>query len=220
MSTVVPSRFYRVRRAGRFAALAAPVLGLLGLWWVVTEVLMVPPMPGEASSGDAAAAFIMHAKGLPRLGAERREAFLEVQGRRLATDDAFRERFLAAYRTASPGEQQDFRVHLFDALKPVVFRDVAQYERCPASERESYLDDRIVYYNRIGRMWGGTTISKHMLGRGALSPTEALEFILGRTTEPERERAVAYARALAARVESILAQPELKAALEARIAAP
>jgi hypothetical protein len=220
MPDAAPNALYRLRRVLPVAALAAPVVLLLGIWWLVTQVLMVPGVPDEQASGDAVARFIIHANGLPRVDAERRDAFLETQIRRLAQDAAFRERFLAEYRTASPEDQKSFRAHLFDALKPIVFRDIAAYEQQPEGERAAYLDDRIVYYNRVARMWGSTTISKHMLGSGALSPTEALEFVLGRTTKQERGRAVAYGQALAARVEQVLASPELKAAMERRIEAP
>ena len=220
MPSISPSGLYRFRRPLQIAALAAPVVVLLGVWWLVTQVLMVPPVPDGTSAGDAVARFIMHEKGLPRVGANERDAFIETQVRRLAREDAFRDRFLAEYRTASPEDQKSFRAHLFDALKPVVFRDIEAFEQQPEDQRATYLDDRIVYYNRVARMWGSTTISKQMLGAGALSPTEALEFVLGRTTEVERERALAYGRALATRVEQILVDPELKATVEARIAAP
>ncbi len=212
-------RWLRHHRARLVALAVTPVLVLGLLWLLVTQVLMVPAVPDEQTPPADVARFLMHNKGLPRLSTARFETWLDVFVPRLAKDPAFRERFLVEYRTASSEDQSAFREHLFDAFKPLVMRDVDAYFALPEFEQQTYLDERIVEYNRVGRSWGDATISKGMLGGGALSPTEAMNFLFRKTTAQERETALAYAQALAARIEVILGDPDLTADFEARIAA-
>lgn len=219
MASTVARAFYRRRTALLVVACASPVVLLAGIWWLVTQVLLVPAVPGASAPPAEVAAFIMHAKGLPRLDGRRSEAFLEVQLRRLVGEAAFRERFLAEYRTASPAAQKAFRLHLFDAFKPLVLRDVERFEALAGPERQAYLDERIVAYNRLGAFWGDVRIHKDMLGSGALAPEEVVGLLLEKTSEQERQRSAGYARALAARVAQILADPALEADIRARIAA-
>lgn len=219
MNTATRSTFYLSSGVRKGAALVAPVLVLGGIWLLVTQVLMVPGVPGPGAAPDEVAQFIMHEKGLPRLSRARTEEFLEAQVRQMVQREGFLDRFMAEYRTASPEQQSAFRSHLFDAFKPVVMADIREHEvLTEAGERQAFLDERIVAYNRLARFWGNTTISKGMLGPGALSPQETLDFLLNKTTEEERQSGIAYAQALRARVEEILADPELKAEFEARIA--
>jgi hypothetical protein len=201
-------------------ACAAPVLVLGAVWLLVTQVLMVPAVPDQSTPADRVAQFIMHPEGLPRLGGERREAFIQQQVRRLVQDEPFRRRFLAEYRVSSPEEQKAFREHLFDAFKPLVMRDIRAFHDLSQAERGAYLDDRIVAYNRLNAFWGRAGIVKSDLGPAAPGPDELLGLLLQKTTEQERQMGVAYAAALQARVNEILADPALKQEFETRIGLP
>lgn len=211
---------YRARRILLGAACAGPVLVLGGVWLLVTQVLMVPAVPDQTTPPDRVAQFIMHEKGLPRLDGQRREAFLEQQIRRLVREEAFRGRFLAEYRTATPEQQAAFGEHLFDAIKPLVMRDVRRFEDLSGPARRDYLDQRIVAYNRMTAFWGEVRIGERDLGAGALTPAEMLRLLLNKTTEEERQAGIVYGQALGARVEEILADPALRQEFEARITAP
>jgi len=210
---------YRLRRALVVAAVAAPVLLLAGVWALVTQVLMVPAVPDATSSPEAVFGFIVHPKGLPRLDAPQAQAVIEQQLERLRLDSQFRQRFLAEYRVASPDEQSAFRANLFDVFKPLVLADVRKYHELPVAQRPAYLDERIVAYNRLKALWGEVHISKHDLGPATPGPQEALQLLMQKTTEEERRMGLAYAEALRARVEEILADPALKTEFESRIAA-
>jgi len=209
--------FYRWRRAKMVALCAAPIVALGGLWWFVAEVLLVPTVPGADTPADVVAQYMMHPKGLPRLRGTRCEAFLQAQVRRLVTDSAFRDRFLAEYRTSAPEQQEAFRSHLFDAFKPLLMRDIERYHALSGAARQDFLDERIVAYNQLSRFVGNTRIEKGTAGP-APSQNELLGLLMGHTTEDERQRGTQYGQALAARIAVILADPELKAAFEARIA--
>ncbi len=202
------------------ALTVAPVALLAGVWLLVTQVLLVPRVPGPDTPADYVAQFMMHEKGLPRLKRARAEAFLDQTVIRLLRDSAFRERFLAEYRTASPEEQKAFRENLFDAFKPRFMDDIRGYHDRPESGRRDYLDQRIVAYNRLSALVGSVKIGRADLGSGAPTPDELLQLLVSKTTEKEREQGAAYLAALHARVLEILADPALKAEFEARIAAP
>jgi hypothetical protein len=200
--------------------LAAPVLVLAAVWVGVTQLLLKPAVPGATAPPDQVVQFIVHPAGLPRLDRRRAEAFLEQQVRRLVRDAAFRGRFLAEYRVASPEEQQAFRAHLFDAFKPRVMDDIRAYSASEPDRRAAFLDDRIIAYNRLNAFLGPVHINRTDLGPGAPSPQEVLDLLMQKTTEQERQMGLAYALALKSRVEEILADPTLKADFEARLAAP
>jgi len=210
--------FYRARRILLVAACVAPVVLLAGVWWLVTQVLMVPRVPGPTTPAEQVVQFIAHPQGLPRLDAARSEALLEQQVRRLVEDAAFRARFLAEFRSSSPDEQTAFRSHLFDAFKPVFMRDARHFHELDAADRRAYLDERIVAYNRLSAYAGKTAISPDAVRGLAPTPEQLLQMLTQRTTEEERQLGGAYYAALQARVVEILGDPELKADFEARIA--
>lgn len=213
-------RLYQLRRVMLATTCVAPVIVLGGLWLLVTEVLLVPAVPGPAAAPDTVAQFIVHRKGLPRLERKRREVFLQAQVARLVRDEAFRNRFAAEYRVSSPEDQKAFREHLFDAFKPLVMDDIRRYHELPEPQRQPYLDERIVAYNRLSRLLGSVRIEKSIAGPVADAQQDLLSTLLQKTTEQERQMGLAYGHALAGRVTAILADPELKAEFEARIAAP
>lgn len=218
MGTHSQRTLYRFRRPLLIMALIAPVV-LLGLtWWIVTQVLMAPAVPTVKTPAVDVARFIQHPKGLPRLDTSEFEAFLEIQLARLRDNASFRERFLAELRIMSRDEVEQFNEHLFDAMKPLVMRDVRRFHELDPADRQVYLDDRIIEYNRINAAWGDTRISKGMLGPAAMSPQQTLDLLLRKTTEEERQRALAYGAAIHARVEEILADPQLEKQIRAEIA--
>lgn len=214
------SVLYPRRRVLLVAACAAPVVVLAGLWLLVTEVLLVPAVPGAATPPDEVVQFIIHVKGLPRLDRQRGDAFLKQQILRLVQDEPFRNRFAAEYRVSSPDEQKAFRAHLFDAFKPVVMADIRRFQELPESARQAYLDERIVTYNRLSKLLGSVQIDKSIAGPTADAQGDLLSTLLQKTTEEERQIGIVYAQALAVRLTTILADPELKAEFEKRIAAP
>jgi len=201
-------------------ACAAPVLVLAGLWLLVTEVLLVPAVPDATTPPDQVAQFIIHEKGLPRLSREKCDAVLKLQISRLVRDEPFRNRFAAEYRVSSPEEQKAFREHLFDAFKPLVMEDIRRFHELPEPARRGYLDERIVTYNRLSKLLSSVQIDKNIAGSPADTQADLLTTLLQKTTEEERQAGIAYAQALAVRVAAILADPELKAEFEARIAEP
>ena len=210
--------FYRARRILLIAACVAPVLLLASVWWVVTQIVLVPRLPGATTPAERVVQFIEHPKGLPRLDGARGEAFLEQQVGRLVADTAFRDRFLAEVRSSRPDEQSAFRAHLFDTFKPVFMRDVRRFHQLDPDARRAYLDERIVAYNRLSAYAGKTAISPDAVRGLAPTPQQLLQLLTERTTEEERQLGGAYYAALQARVGEILADPELKADFEARIA--
>jgi hypothetical protein len=207
---------YRLRRAGQIAALVTPIVVLGGAYLLVTQVWMAPAVPGAETAPEAVLRFIVHDRGLPRLSRAGFEAFLDTQLRRLARDKAFHERFFAEVRTASPDEQKAFREHLFDAFLPIMLGDIRRLDALPECDRSTFLDERIVAYNRFN----GLRVSKTDLGSAALSPAEMLKFLTERTTQRDRELGMAFIAAFQARVAEILVDPELKAEFDARIAKP
>lgn len=211
---------YRLRPVLVGLACAAPVLVLGGLWLLVTLVLMVPGVPEASAPPDEVVRFIVHEKGLPRLDRPRCEAFLQQQVLRLVRDEPYRGRFAAEYRVSSPEEQRAFREHLFDAFKPLVMDDIRRFHELPETARPAYLDERIVAYNRLSKLLSNAQVDKSIAGAPADAQADLLSTLMQKTTEQERQMGMAYAQALAGRVAVILADPELKAEFEARIAAP
>lgn len=211
---------YRLRRLGLFGLAALPVLGLAGVYWLVTQVVLVPRVPGPDAPGAEVAHFVMHAKGLPRLSPAAQVDALVTQMSRLRTDGAFRDSFLAAVRTAGSDAQRGFRQHLFDAFKVLLVRDAARFEQTPIGARETFLDDRIVFYNRLGMGLQADDFGKVLLAAVAPTRDEGLALLMQRTDEQERELVGQFLGALRSRAEAVLADAQLKAAIEARIAGP
>ncbi len=210
---------YRQRRLWLIVACGAPVLLLVGVYLLVNRVLLVPAVPDAAAPGDQLAAFVMHARGLPRLTQPEREAFLMQQVPRLLRDEPLRSAFLGAIRTASPEDQEAFRNNLFDTFKPILLRDARAYAGLDAAGRTAFLDERIVAYNRLGAQTD-LHVSRHDLGAAAPSADKLLDWLMSKTTEEERRLCIGYGTGLAGRIKDILADEALKAEFERRIAAP
>lgn len=211
---------YRLRRVGQLLLWGSPLLLLLGLYLLVTLVLLRPGLPGPEAEPEQVVQFIAHKQGLPRLKPPEVERFLEGQIQRLLRDEAYRDGFLREVRTASIEDQEAFRSHLFDAIKPTVMADIRAFHALLPAERLNLLDERIVAYNRLARVAGGAGISKDALGQTAPNPQQMLDLLMRKTTDEERQLGLAYLQALQLRVLTILADPDLKAEFEARIADP
>jgi hypothetical protein len=214
------ARFYRARPLLVALACASPLLVLGGLWWAVNALLLTPGVPDDDASAEECVRFIVHEKGLSRLGDGRRDRFLQHHLRRLVQDAALRDRFAAVLRRLTVEEQAAFRAHLFDAFKPHVLRDVRRFHDLQGEPRRRYLDERIVEYNRVAAFLQEARIDKRAFGSALPDAGQMTKLLLTRTSEQERELGLAYFGALAERVKQILADPELKRELEARIATP
>lgn len=221
MITGAVTNWHRTRRLFVAAGVAAAAVGCAAGWWVVTAFLLAPGVPGDDASAEVCVAFIADERGLPRLSVSRRESFLTRQLERL-TDEGYREEFLAALRRVSPEQKGAFQSHLFEVAKPYVMADAEKLGRIEDRvERETFLDDCIVRYNRVTRRFGSSRISKHDLA-GALptEPTEVWNMVVKHTSARERELGQALAGAVGARIREILADGALKEEIERRIAAP
>jgi hypothetical protein len=215
--------FHRQRQALIGLMLVGPVLLLAGAWWWVNSFLLAPAVPTDRTPADQCVSFICHEKGLPRLRGEESQRFLEWQARRFIRDPEYARRFVAASHSAAPEERQAFREHLFDAFKPLLMSDVRRCERLESAERAAFIDERIVEYNRIVRVLEQSAVGQgaRKMNAGAMSDSDKLAMLqmaLSRTTEDERERAQRYASVLGARIGQILADAELRAEFERRIA--
>jgi hypothetical protein len=98
--------------------------------------------------------------------------------------------------------------------------DVRRFHELPEAARPAYLDERIVAYNRLSKLLSNVQVDKNIAGSPADAQADLLSTLMQKTTEAERQMGLAYAQALAGRVAAILADPELKADFETRIAAP
>jgi hypothetical protein len=197
-----------------FLAFAAPVAALGGLWWLVTAVLLAPGVPDGETPAPEVVRFIMHEKGLPRLGQRDAETFFRRQAARYATDTDFRDRFGVALTMASPEGQTRFHEHLFDVFKPMFMKDIEGYFALSGEAQATYLDERIVAYNCMSP---GEEVSDDV---GVLAPSkqESMRLLLSKTTQRERELGMTYFAAIGVRVQEILADADLKASFERRIA--
>lgn len=210
---------YDRRKLRAVAGLAAPVILLGALWWLTTEVWLLPARPTAETPAHAVFAYIAHPKGMMRLGTPEQEAFLRVQAERLARDEPFRTRFAAEFRVSSPDERTAFTHNLFDTLKTIIMSDVRAYHVLTPAERATFIDEHIVKYRRLSKMVETVKVDPELLGSRDELKGEMLGLLLGRTTDAERQLGAAYFQALAARVQEILADPRLTADFEARIAA-
>ena len=219
MPRLTPLQLYRLRRIGIVLGLALPVFILGGIYLLVTNVLLVPAIPDDHTPGDKLARFLIHEKGLPRLSHAEQEQVLARQMARLGRDEALRNAFLAELRIATADEAAAVRNHFFDVFKPILMRDIEGWQSQPPQGRETFLDERIVQYNRLGAYAGNVRVSKDDLGPVAVSPEELLKWLMSKTTERERQLGWQYLVALKARIDEINADPALLEQFKTRIAA-
>ena len=72
----------------------------------------------------------------------------------------------------------------------------------------------------MSKLLGSVQIDKSIAGSPAQNQADILGLVMQKTTDEERRLGIAYGQSLAARVTEILADPQLKADFEVRIAAP
>ncbi|MBL8880227.1 MAG: hypothetical protein JNG88_14005 [Phycisphaerales bacterium] len=212
--------FYRARSLLIAIACIAPLLVLGGAWWLIAEVLLAPGIPTEASPPEDCVAYVVHDKGLRRLSPAEQEKFVRGQMARWLAQPAYREQFAAALRRSTADEQQAFRSNLFDVFKPHIMRDVAKFHATSGDGRRAFLDDRIIEYNRMGRVLRAGRVDKSAFGDALPSPKEMMDLIIVKTTQQERDQAQAFFTAMGGRIAEILADEPLKTEFEAKIAAP
>lgn len=203
-------------------ACASPLLVLGGAWWAVDAYILAPPVPSATDTAEAHVRFFSDPRGLPRLRGRRLEQFLDQQTARLLADRAFREQLAVALRRCPPEAQEAARQHLLEAFKPRVMADIRRFHELSGSERAAYLDGRIVHYMRlVGALRAGSSEESERAMRVPLADREQLgRLLLSKTSPEERNLGLAFLTAYQARVQQILADPDLKRRFEAQIAAP
>lgn len=199
-------------------ACASPVLILLALWLLLTEVIFVPSVPTQATPAVDVVAYILDEKGLPTLQPAKTQAFIEAQTLRMGQDAAFRELFLSSYRGLSPDERTAFRTNLFEVLKPIILHDVQQFHALKENERQAFLDDKYVEFKRMEILWTGVQIEKTASDRADLQKLQ--EMILSKITPEELSATIAYITAFAERRVAIEQNAELRWQLEERARQP
>lgn len=197
---------------------AVPVLLLGAAWWAVDAFVLAPPRPTATSDPAAYVRYMEDPRGLPRLRGEALEAFLQGLLKRLSEDDRFQSEFLLAMRSRPPDQQEALRENVFDAFRPRFDADVKRYhEAVDETEREAFLDDRIVYYTRIERMFRGKG-DRASAAAALPDPKETLTLVMRKMSQAEIARGVAYLGAMAERVGEINKDAGLKASIDARVA--
>lgn len=212
--------FYHARRTLIVLACIAPLALLGGAWWLVVEVLLAPRTPTAGSPPEDCVAFVVHDKGLRRLSAADQEKFVRGQMARWLAQPAYREQFAAALRRSTADEQKAFRANLFDIFKPHIMQDVTRFHATRDDARREFLDDRIIEYNRMGRVMRAGRVDKTAFGDSLPSPKELMDLIMEKTTQDERDQAMGFFVALVARRDQIYADEKLRAQFEAKIEAP
>ncbi|MFO0839786.1 MAG: hypothetical protein U1D55_14845 [Phycisphaerae bacterium] len=209
------ARFGGLRRAG---LAIAPLAALAALWWAVDTFVLAPPIPGRTATPLDVVSFVASPRGLPRLTSEGRQGFLHEQIDRLRGDSNYRDYLIAALRQASPDDQAAFRRNLFDAFKPIVLTDVQRFHDLPDRDRQAFLDDRIIEYNRQAALIATVKPDKAAFGGALPTPDDWIGLLFERTSEHERADGAAFLRALSARIQEILANPQLTVDFQRRIA--
>lgn len=210
--------FQQNRRILIGSALVGPLLLMGAAYWLIGNVLLVPRVPDETTSALDCVAFICHEKGLPRLSASATEAYLLQQTRRFLNDPNFARQFAAALRISTPSELQAYHEHVLGAFKPLFMRDVDKWFALLGDSKSSFLDERIVEYNRMSRMAARAPAAGIDLGPGLdVDKLALLKILMDKTTEQERDAAAGFLLALKTRIEQILADPALHDEFEKRI---
>ncbi len=202
-------------------ACASPLLLLGGAWWAVDTCLLAPPVPSVEDPPEAHVRFLSDPRGLPRLRGRRLERFLDQQTSRLLADAGFRDQLAATLRRSPPETQEAARQHLLDAFKPRILADIRRFHALSGAERAAYLDGRIVHYMRLAAaLRAGSSEESQRAARTLLPDREQLaRLLLSATSQEERNMGLAFLTAYQARVQQILADPELKRSFETQIAA-
>lgn len=211
--------FYRSRRLLLVAGCAAPLLLLGAAWWTIDRFVLTPPRPTLASTADEFVRFLVDAKGLPKLRQAEREALIELHLRKWLAQEDYRSGFASALRRCSDEEREAFKTHTFDAVKPIIMRDVRRFHELDGEARRTFVDERIVEYHRMASILRGAKVDKSAFGDSLPSSNEVGQLVLAKTTEEERVLGQAFFAALAARQVEIQADEALNAEFLRRIEA-
>jgi hypothetical protein len=221
MTATAPAKPTSNRTVWMIAGLMTPLVILAALWFAVSNWLLAPAIPDATTPPDQLVAFIIHEQGLPRLGAAEAERVLRTQVARLAADDQLSKNFLRFVRISSPEDQKAFRENLFDVVLHMLLADADAYESTAGPARGKTLDAAIVKYNKIARGLSGqkdkidSNVAKGIFG----SEKDMVPLAFSRTNGEQRAKLMRFSAALQSRVAEILADPDLTADFEARIAA-
>lgn len=211
--------FYRSRRLLIVAACAAPLLLLGGAWWTIDRFVLTPSRPTSASTAEDFVRFLVDDKGLPKLRQAEREEVIELHLQKWLADESYRTGFASALRRCSNEEREAFKAHTFDAVKPILMRDVRKYHELSGDARRAFVDGRIVEYHRMASILRGARVDKSAFGDSLPSSNEIGQLVLAKTTEEERALGQAFFAALAERQTEIQADEELNAEFLRRIEA-
>jgi hypothetical protein len=213
----LPSRNPQRRQLLTGLACASPILLLAAVWWLVNAVVLAPAVPDENGSAQQCVAFVVHERGLPRLGVEHQIAFVENSIRRAIEDGAFRNALAATLRRSAREEQVAFRTHVFDALKPRVLREIQDFHRLADPARTAWLEARLVDYKRLEMLLRTIRLDEGAFGDAVPDANELLRLVLSKTSEDERQLCLTYLSALSERANEILKEPELRRQFEQRL---
>ena len=210
-------RLYAWRKPLIILACIAPLIaaGLLAL--LVNGVLLAPQTPGPKSSAADYYEFMANERGLPRLNGAQRAQFVQTIAERAVRDDHFADEFMTVMKRSPKDQQGLFRSNMVDAFLASMLADVRRYFSLSGAAQVAFLDDKIVEHKRNEKLFRRINLDKDALGseKGNL-----LQMIMGKTSESEREQAVAYAGAMARRIAEILADDTLKKKFEDRLGSP
>lgn len=211
--------FYRSRRLILIAACAAPLLLLGAAWWSIDRFVLTPPRPTMASTAEQVVRFLVDDKGLPKLRQAEREDVIELHLQKWLADESYRSGFASALRRCSDEEREAFKAHTFDAVKPIIMRDVRRYHELAGEARKAFVDERIVEYHRMASILRGAKVDKSAFGDSLPSSNEVGQLVLAKTTEEERILGQTFFAALAERQTEIQADEALNADFLRRIEA-
>lgn len=209
--------FYAWRKPLIVAACVAPLFLAGLLWLLVNRILLAPSFPGPTAAAAQFYEFMADERGLPRLSASDRMKFVETIATRAAKDPKFTDDFLAAMKESAKDQQARLRSNLVNAFLDTTLSEVRRYNALSAAEQPAFLDDRIVEHKRDELLFRRIHIDKEAISS---EKGDLLQMVLTRTTDAERQMAMAYAGAMQARVREILDDDNLKKKFEERVGAP
>ena len=196
---------------------ASPVILLGGIWMLVNAWVLTPGIPGDSAPAEACVDFAIDPAGLPRLQPQEQAAFVETHLSRIIHDVSFRDALMTSLRRQPPKEQAAFRAHVFDALLPRFVQEAQTYHEMPPEEVETWLEDRLVYYKRMGHMLRNMRLSADDFDSRWTDEKSLLELVMARTTAEQRTSCGMYFVALARVSSDIKDDPERQAQFEQRI---
>lgn len=208
---------YNWRKLWIILACIAPLVaaGLLAL--LVNSVLLAPGTPGPKSTAADYFEFMANERGLPRLNGAQRAQFVKTIADRAIQDDRFASEFIAVMKRSPKDQQGVFRSNMVDAFLASMLADARRFQSLSGAAQLAFLDDKIVDHKRNEQLFRRINVDKE-----SLSPEKGnvLQMIMGKTSEAERDQAMAYVTAMTRRITEILADETLKKRFEERLGMP